>query len=209
MLRVDTIPWYLKPFFLVFGYSSGLFLYGYCWLVHHTCRITFVGADLPTGAVVYAIWHRDLALYFGVFTSVRQQVWMNHPAWYMKPVHLLLRWTGVEHICLGSSGNSGKQALDNVVGYLKQGYSTTIAIDGPAGPAYVLKPGVLWMSRDVEVPVVPLHFSSSSSIRLGGWDRKILPRLFSGITIHVGERLLVSQDNLQASADEITQHLNK
>jgi len=61
---------------------------------------------------------------FAVFNKVNNQAWLNHPAWYMKPIHVLLHLTGVEHICLGSSGNNGMAALENVIGYLKQGYST-------------------------------------------------------------------------------------
>jgi lysophospholipid acyltransferase (LPLAT)-like uncharacterized protein len=209
MMRVDTVPWYLRPFFLLFGYGGGLFFYVYCGLIHLTCSIRFMGAPIPAQPAIYCIWHRDLVLYFGVFNSVKKQVWMNHPAWYMKPVHVLLRWRGVEYICLGSSGNSGKEALENVISYLKQGYSTTIASDGPAGPVQVLKPGVLWMSRDAHVPVVPLHFSCSSGTRLGGWDGKVLPRLFSEITVTVGESIQVNESNLEASGKAIAKHLDQ
>jgi lysophospholipid acyltransferase (LPLAT)-like uncharacterized protein len=147
-------------------------------------------------------------VYFAAFSSVKKQVWMNHPAWYMKPVHVLLRLTGVEHICLGSSGNGGKEALENVIMYLNEGFSTTIASDGPAGPPAILKPGVLWMSRDAGVPVVPLRFSCSHASRAAGWDRKNIPGLFSKITVHVGESIFVNEANLADSADAITRHLN-
>ena len=210
MLRVDTIPWYIKPFFLLFGYGVGALFYIYCRLITLTCRIRFTSAALPVDtAAIYCIWHTDLVLYFGVFSHVERQAWMNHPAWYMKPVHVLLHLTGVEHICLGSSGNSGKQALADVISYLRQGYSTTIASDGPAGPAQVLKPGVLWMSRDAHVPIVPLRFSGSHGIQLGGWDRKFLPALFSTIIVDVGECIYVNENNIDASAIIIQDHLDQ
>ena len=134
---------------------------------------------------------------------------MNHPAWYMKSVHVLLKLTGVEHICLGSSGNSGKEALENVVHFLKQGYSTTIASDGPAGPQQELKPGVLLMSSRSGVPVVPLNFSCSSSIRIRGWDRKVLPAPFSEIIVDVGIPLSPENENMDQVADRIKEHLDK
>ncbi len=209
MLRVDNIPWYVKPFFLFYGYSAGILLFGYLWLMHATCKIKFTGEPLPkNSAAVYCIWHTDLVFYFIVFPKVKRQVWMNHPAWYMKPIHVLLNLTGVEHICLGSSGNSGKIALEKVIGYLKHGYSTAIASDGPAGPAKELKSGVLFMSRDAQVPVIPLRFSCSRSYRLGGWDRKFIPHLFSEITVVVGEAVQVKKDNLEISTTTITTHLN-
>ena len=208
MFRVDNIPWYLKPFFWLYGYGVGVFFYVWWRLVHASCRIKFTGHALPQNSpAVYCIWHRDLIVYFTVFTKVKKQVWMNHPIWHMKPVHVMLGLTGVEHICLGSSGNSGMQALENVVSYLKQGYSTTVACDGPAGPAFVLKPGVLLMSRDAQIPVFPLRFSCSRYRRMGRWDRKIVPEFFSEITIHVGEPVQVTDATFDAAAAAVTTHL--
>jgi lysophospholipid acyltransferase (LPLAT)-like uncharacterized protein len=210
MRRVDNIPWHLKPFFLVWGYISGWTLYAWALLIRLTCKITFEGEPLPARqqSVVYCIWHRDLALYFGVFNKVSKQVWLNDPAWYMKPVHVLLHLTGVEHICLGSSGNNGKAALENVIGFLKQGYSTVVACDGPAGPPMQLKPGVLWMSRDAGIPIIPLRFSYSKATQLGGWDKKIVPLPFSKITVIVGAGIQVTDANFNISAFKITAILN-
>jgi lysophospholipid acyltransferase (LPLAT)-like uncharacterized protein len=134
---------------------------------------------------------------------------MNHPAWYMKPIHVLLKLTGVKHICLGSTGNSGKEALVNVISYLRQRYNTSVACDGPAGPAYDLKPGALVMSRDTGVPVIPLRFECSSFFRLGGWDRKILPLPFSEIVVRVGPAVFVTQENFDDSHKTICDWLNK
>lgn len=208
MYRVDTIPWYLKPFLLLFGYLLGFLVYVYTKLLYATCHVKFTGVPLiqhPT--VVYCIWHESLVLYFVVFNKVEKQVWMNHPAWYMKPIHVLLHLTGVEHICLGSSGNSGRAALEKVIGFLKQGYATTIASDGPAGPAHELKPGVLFMSRDAQVPVIPLRFTCSRSWRLSGWDKKVMPGLFSEITVNAGEPVWVTETSLRKSEMAITKHL--
>lgn len=210
MLRVDTVPWYLRPFFLLWGYLLGWLLYGWTLLVKLTCKIKFAGAPLPVPgtSAAYCIWHKDLALYFGVFNKVSKQAWLNHPAWYMKPIHVLLHLTGVEHICLGSSGNDGKAALENVTGYLRQGYSTLVASDGPAGPAQQLKPGVLWMSRDAQIPVIPLRFVCSRGFKLGGWDKKFVPGLFSKITVIAGPPVQVTEANIDASRKAIEQFLN-
>ena len=210
MRRVDNIPWYLKPFFLIWGYAFGWLLYLWTLVIHLTCKIKFTGMPLPANGepVAYCIWHKDLALYFSVFNKVSKQAWLNHPAWYMKPIHVLLHLTGVEHICLGSSGNNGMAALEKVMEYLKQGYSTLVACDGPSGPAYQLKPGVLWMSRDARIPVVPLRFNCTRGIQLGGWDKKFVPFLFSEITVEAGEGVYVTEANLNNSSATIARFLN-
>lgn len=209
MLRVDNIPWYIQPFFLLFGYGVGVLFYAYIRLMHYTCRIQFTGVNLPVNnSTIYCIWHESLVLYFIAFPKVRKQVWMNHPAWYMKPVHVLLQLTGVEHICLGSSGNNGKLALQHVIDYLFKGYSTTVACDGPAGPPKELKPGVLLMSRDANVPVIPLHFSCSRSFSIGGWDKKIVPLPFFTITVNVGEPIQIRADNMDDKKECVIKQLN-
>ena len=209
MKRVDNIPFYWQPLFWFYGYSLGILLYLFCKYVNTTRTIQFAGSEMPKNKpVVYCIWHKDLVLYFSVFNSVKKQVWMNHPAWYMKPVHVLLHLTGVEHICLGSSGNSGKQALENVIRFLKNGYSTTVACDGPAGPALKMKPGVLLMSCEAQIPVVPLRFHSAKKFRWGGWDKKEMPFLFSTITVHVGEPVQVTEQNFNEAQKKVEAFLN-
>lgn len=209
MLRVDTVPWYWKPMFLLFGYGLGLYFYLYTKAIALTCKLVYKGNFPHAGTpVIYCIWHKDLVLYFAAFHKVQKQVWMNHPAWYMKPVHVLLKLTGVEKICLGSSGNSGKLALEQVINHLKEGYSTVVASDGPAGPPQVLKPGVLWMSRDAQVPIIPIHFSCSRSIRLGGWDKKVIPGLFSTITITAGKPIQVTEESLPTAEQQLIAFLN-
>ncbi len=207
MKRVDNLPFYWKSFFWLYGYVFGICFYLYCKFIYYTRPVKFAGAALPKQPAVYCIWHEDLVLYFSVFHQVEKQVWMNHPAWYMKPVHVLLHLTGVQHICLGSSGNSGKQALENVIGFLKQGYSTTVACDGPAGPPLVMKPGVLLMSCDAQIPVVPLRLASAKSYRLGGWDKKVMPFLFSPIIVHVGQPVQVTEQNFIEAQKQVEEFL--
>ena len=139
---------------------------------------------------------------------MENQIWMNHPAWYMKPVHVLLKLTGIKHICLGSSGNSGKQALAEVISFLKQGYSTTVACDGPAGPDHILKPGVLQMSADTGAPIIPVRFRCSRSFRLGSWDKKVIPMPFTKIIVQTGKPVFVTNENFEQSREALTRWSN-
>ena len=206
--RVDEIPLVLRPLFLLFGWSLGLLFYALVRGLGATARVRLEGTPLPVeGPAIYCIWHEDLVPYFAVFSRVRRQTWMNHPAWHMKPVHVLLRLTGVERICLGSSGHDGKAALAGVVAALREGDSTTVASDGPAGPARVLKPGVLAMSRDAGVPIYPIRFQCSRAARLRGWDRKKVPWPGSEILVHVGEPVRVEPGAETEAAARLTREI--
>jgi len=86
---------------------------------------------------------------------------MQHPFWFMKPIHLFLRFTGVKRIILGSTGHSGREAAEEVVEYLKKGYSTVLLPDGPSGPPFVAKKGLFHISLQSQVSIVPMQFKVS------------------------------------------------
>ena len=50
---------------------------------------------------------------------------------------------------------------DLIVEFLKRGYSTVIMPDGPNGPSQVIKNGVLHMSQQSGVPIVPVKYTVS------------------------------------------------
>jgi hypothetical protein len=99
---------------------------------------------------------------------------------------------GVKKIVLGSTGHSGRDAAELLVDYLRLGYSTVINPDGPNGPAFVLKKGILYLALESKVPIVPLRFSLSSYRELKTWDRKKFARPFSTIEMKIGEPIYVT-----------------
>jgi len=125
------------------------------------------------------------------------QAWMQHPCWYMKPIHVMLRLMGIRKIILGSTGHSGREAAELLADHIQQGYSTVLMPDGPDGPAFVLKKGILHLSLKCNVPVVALRFSSSSFLELKTWDRKKFAYPFSTIKMEIGESIQVTSDNFK------------
>ncbi len=207
--RVDNIPWWLKPFFLLWSYTLAFFSVGAIKLHRTFTKKTFIieGGKLPKVGI-YVLWHQDLLLYFvskGRYD--KPFYWMNHPIWYMKPVHLVLYWKGVTGLALGSSGNNGRGALEKVIDKLKQGENTTVAIDGPGGPAKKAKIGALQMSAQTGLPILPITFHTTREWRLSGWDQKRLPHLFSKWTITYEKPIYADPDNLEASRLELEKRL--
>lgn len=144
---------------------------------------------------IYSLWHHLWFLWFVAFVrSHRRHAWMQHPAAYMKPVHILLRLMGVR-VVLGSGGEEGRQAATTLVGLLKQGWSTAISPDGPSGPARVLKKGVLHIALESGVPVVPVRLDAKPALRLPSWDKKLVPLPFAGIIVVFGKPVTVTKEN--------------
>jgi lysophospholipid acyltransferase (LPLAT)-like uncharacterized protein len=181
------------------------------WLSIATCKVSFEGEEnIPENSGrIYAFWHENLVLYFSIFTKVKErQVWLNHPVWFMKPIHIMLGWMGVEKLALGSSGHSGKDALKEVIEDLKNAYSTVINPDGPRGPIKVLKAGVLIMAAESGLPIIPMTFHCSKEYRLNTWDKKRCPVPFSKVVVKYGAPIYVSSEN-EANSKLLAEALSK
>ena len=202
--RVDDVPWFWRPFWLAWSWLLALAFGLLLTILHATCRIRFEGAErLQRRNYVYSFWHRGLGLWFIAFLRrQRGYVWMQHPAAYMKPIHLVLGWMGAG-ICLGSSGEEGRSAAERLTELVKDGASTVITPDGPKGPPEVLKKGVLHIAAGSGVPVVPVRLNASPAIRLPTWEGKFLPLPFSRIVVTFEEPIEVTAENFDEAGRAI------
>jgi len=91
----------------------------------------------------------------------------------------------------GSSSRGGREALNELVGHLKEGKRCAITPDGPRGPRREVKAGVLNLARMTGAPVVPFAFEAEHCWRLKSWDRFIIPRPFSRAVFVYGEPIRV------------------
>ena len=210
-LRVDNVPLWLKPFFLFYSYAVTFLIYSLVLFIHLSCRIRFEGIEnlLSSPNSIVCNWHQYNIPYFVTFIRHRRpHVWMNHPAWFMKTIHLLACWTSVKEIILGSTGNDGKEAARLLVEKLKQGFSTAISPDGPQGPARVLKKGVLHIALQSGVSILPLRIETPHCLKIPSWDGKRIPLPFSKMTVVYGKPITVTTENFEESAILLGKALN-
>lgn len=196
MIRVDTKNPLLAVLIGIYGWVLGLLFWIFCKIWSSTLQIK--GAEeresLLESRYILVLWHEDLLLFFLSFPRLSNQIWMNHPAWFMKPIHVTLYLLGVRNLALGSSGNSGKEALATVVEGIKAGMNTVVAVDGPAGPPKQSKPGAILMAQQTGIPFRRLSYTYEKHYRLGGWDKKVIPTLFSKVCIQIGPPITVDSD---------------
>lgn len=205
--RVDNVPWLWRPIWLAYSWVLALGALAVLYFLHLTCRVCVEGRENLGGrnCFIYSLWHEFWFLWFVAFMrSLRHHAWMQHPAAYMKPVHLALQLMGVR-VLLGSGGEEGQKAAATLVGLLRQGWSTAISPDGPSGPVRVLKKGVLHIARESEVPIVPVRFQARPVMRLPSWDQKQVPLPFARIRVIFGEPITVSDENFEEAAQLLTQ----
>jgi len=214
---VDTVPMIVRPQFYLYGYGTGMFLFAFILFLRLTLQVQIFGREKLFGHSnhIFCLWHSQVPLALAStmpaiprFLDGASQAWMQHPVWYMKPIHVLLHLMGVEKIVLGSTGHSGRQAADELVDYLQKGYSTVLNPDGPYGPAFVLKKGILHLALNSGVPIVAVRFSASSYCELKTWDRKKMPYPFSRMRVEFGDPIQVTSQNFETAAIQIEQQLH-
>ncbi len=180
--RVDSVPWPTRPVYLAITWVLGLILYLYYLCCRLTSQIVIEGPgnhDLSQHSI-FCMWHENWWSYFVVFLRYPSaHAMITHPAAYMKPVHTVFRLMGLKRLLLGSSGEEGKRAVNELARLVQQGWSTTISPDGPYGPVRVLKKGVLHLALQSGVPIVPLTISASRFIPWPSWDSKKFPLPFN------------------------------
>lgn len=203
--KVYNVPLYWKPVYWLYGYSLGSLLYCVVWLQHVTCKVTFHGKEnlMPEQHYIFCLWHQDLPGFFTSTFNFSNYSILNHPVWYMKPVHVCLRFMGIRKIYYGSSGHAGKAAAMQLTDALQNGSNTFITPDGPAGPLHDFKKGVLHLSMNSGVPILPVRFEYTNTRHVKGWDQKRFPRLFSHIEVFFEKPIAVDQSNFDTAMADI------
>jgi lysophospholipid acyltransferase (LPLAT)-like uncharacterized protein len=167
-------------------------------LLRSSVRFEHTGTPRPLtdAPPITVAWHEHLpAVFLVCFPARVPTVWMNHPAWVMKPVHVMLRRYGVSEIALGSSGNDGRAALHRIVDAVRSGAATFLNPDGPHGPAHVVKSGVLDLAIATGRPVTALSFRYARAARLPTWDRKWIPLPGGVVEVKWSEPIVVTEAN--------------
>lgn len=197
--RVDNLPWYLVVPVYIYAYILAAFMYLASWLVHVSSTITFKGAEYIADKkqnFIFCHWHEALPIYFATFLKQdRYHAWMNHPIWFMKPIHVYSSFVGINKLVLGSSGHDGKKALAELKNEIINGASTYVFPDGPAGPPKVLKPGIIELAYETKVPIIPIELSVSNYFQLNTWDKKKIPLPFSRIVVKYKAPIYVNSQN--------------
>lgn len=109
----------------------------------------------------------------------------------------------------GSSSRGGVRALLGLVREVSSGRIGAHIVDGPKGPAGVVKPGVMLLAQRSGAPILPIFFSSRPRLRVRSWDRMEVPLPFARIHVRIGEPLEVARDLGEEQVESLRQDLEK
>ncbi len=172
--------------------------------------------------IIYAHWHR-YAQYYYFWARHRRHVIMSSPkdageygARCMARVEILtVRGSTSSRSRTGAvRDKKGKEAIAAMVGLIRdEGFHAGLTVDGPRGPALMLRKGVVALARETGAPIFPMTVAGRPHARLTTWDRMWVPLPFSRIIFfftgpfYVPRRASVGR--LEAIRAEIEAHMQE
>lgn len=105
----------------------------------------------------------------------------------------------------GSSGigKGGQEALEIFIEHVKRGNVGGLAIDGPKGPPYVSKHGIVKAAARTGAPILLHIWYAESNIRVNSWDRTIIPTPFSKLV------MIIDREPIYVPASDSKEQLEK
>ncbi len=160
--------------------------------VHDRSGITDPGS--PQSPVIYAMWHNRIFVIPSIWRETcgrhRKAVVLTSAS---KDGAILSRAMAVFGI--GSvRGSSSRRAVAALIGMkreLKEGVDVCITPDGPRGPRYGFHAGMIKLAESSGAPILPIHAQFHSAWKLKTWDRLVIPKPFSRVTVIFDEVLVV------------------
>jgi lysophospholipid acyltransferase (LPLAT)-like uncharacterized protein len=184
---------------------AGLGLRTYALLVSRTSRYVVCGKEHFEEAwaegqpVIFAAWHGTTMMglcYFFRFYSDHRYAALVPADRRGNTLSTWFRLLGIEPYSVDHYSTSLSQARGVVhfVRAVKRGANALINPDGPDGPPYVVKPGVVYIAQKTGAPLLPGAAFTATKYTLNRWDRYSVPLPFSRIAIVVGEPLPAPRD---------------
>ncbi len=164
-----------------------------------TVRVRFLDNEVytqnglvsPESRYIGATWHRCAIFLVYLLSSLQPMIMFSRS----RDGELLARFARSmgARVVRGSSSRGGSEALRRMVRHLRSGgrFAATVA-DGPRGPAFKAKPGLVLLAQMTGVPILPIVWSGGNVWTLRKtWDRTMLPQPFGEITVWVGDPIPV------------------
>jgi len=160
----------------------------------------------PGSQVAIAIWHRNS---IGCMLS---------HAWRRLGILISLSFDGEViafvakkfgiHAARGSSSRGGSDAFKQLLKLNKQGYDLGITVDGPRGPIYKVKPGIIAVASRTEMPILPLAaIGRREWVLHKAWDSFRIPKPFTQIICLYGEPIVIPKGLESSRFDEYAERV--
>ncbi len=160
---------------------------------------------------IYALWHGH-ALGLALFGMDRGIYTMASRFMDGEIATRILRGLGFEVIRgsteEGRAEKGGRTGVLKLMEVLMKGKNVAITVDGPKGPPFKVKKGVVFLAQKTGAPIVPAVVRFGRYLKLRSWDRFLIPYPFTEGEVIVGEEIRVlPSDDLEEKRSELERTL--
>ena len=151
---------------------------------------------------IFAFWHNKLVASTLCLDYIEKRAVLASPSKDGELISVPLEKLGYEMI-RGSSDKNSTSSLISLIKYMKKGYSIGTPVDGPKGPARVVKDGVIKIAKMAGVPIVPVYWYSKNPTfaKFPSWDEMRCPIFSTNLINLYGEPIYVPQDGDEQSEE--------
>lgn len=179
-------------------------------IILRTCRIEIEGLDhfVDTASkypCILMLWHNRLTIVSEILNKFASQ--FIYTAFISKsrdgePLALLATSYKAGRV-LRVPHNARHRALNQMIQHLKlQKEIILITPDGPRGPRYVIKPGVIMAAREASAKIVPFSWDADRKWVLNTWDKMLIPKPFAKIKVFFGDSIALLKDDKKELDDD-------
>lgn len=155
----------------------------------HDCR----KANKPA---VYAHWHRDELVLVGYFAFRKIGILssLSNDGTLMANTLTLLGYK----VFRGSSSRGGARGLIALIKATKAGIQSGLAVDGPKGPIFEVKPGIVDLAERTGSPLVCLRTKADRAWYIPkAWNKSYLPKPFAKVDVYFADAIITQGEAWQ------------
>lgn len=153
---------------------------------------------------IYAMWHGHQCCLHGVKDRANLNILISRSIDGEIIARLVEKW-GFKTV-RGSKGKKGSvEATMQLIERLKNNECIAMMVDGPSGPAFTVKEGVIKIAKMAQAPIVPLYWYSPNKnfLKLPSWDSFRYPFGFTRLLNLYGDPIYVNLDNTDEQDEEV------
>ncbi|MCF2612758.1 MULTISPECIES: lysophospholipid acyltransferase family protein [Fusobacterium] len=167
----------------------GLLVYYIIMLIKLTLKIEIIGKenmeeDKP---YVLALWHNKVVATVLALGFIKKRAGLASPSADGELISVPLEKLGYKMI-RGSSGKDSVKGLVQLIKAVKEGYTIGTPLDGPKGPRFEAKQGMMYVAQKSGRPMVFMGAAYSKKWVLSKtWDKCQIPKPFSKVICVISE----------------------
>lgn len=175
----------------------GLVLYYLLKIVGSTLKIKIVKNEKVKEneeSYIFAFWHNKLVVPSLCLKHIKKRAVLASPSKDGELISVPLEKMGF-HMVRGSSDKNAASSLISLIKLMKQGYNIGTPVDGPKGPIYEVKPGMLYLAQKGKKYIVPIGGAYKNKwVFNKAWDKFQFPKPFTTLVCLMGDPIEIPKD---------------